>query len=137
MTRAVGPCLLAVAGFAAAADAPFTGAFNGTGRACNGSLYVRAKTIEWISTYSICRPSRYEVLDKNLTGDLQRIAFRVKTRSRHCRYEVFELQQVSRYGWAADGYQSFEAFRKRQLPDWRNSPVPERFVLECPMTRLD
>jgi hypothetical protein len=137
LIRAVGLGLLCVAGLAAAADTSFTGAFNGTGRACNGSLFVRERTIEWISTYSICKPSRYEVLEKDLAGDHQRIAFRVKTRSRQCRYEVFELQQVSRYGWAADGYPSLEAFKKRDLPDWRNSPMPERFVLECPMVRLN
>lgn len=133
LSKAVVLGLVSLAGVAVAADAPFTGVFNGTGRACFGALYVRTRTIEWITTYSICKPSRYEVLEKDLTGDHKRIAFRIKTRSRHCLYEVFELQQDSRYGWSAGGYQSLEAFQKRALPDWKNSPLEERLVLWCPM----
>lgn len=137
VTKAMGLALCVFAGGVIAADAPFTGAFSGTGRACSGGLYLRAKTVEWISTYSICKPSRYEFLAKDLTVDHQRIAVRIKTRSRQCRYEVFEAEQVSTYGWDVRGYQSVEAYRKQDLPDWRNSALPERLSLSCPMVRLN
>lgn len=129
-------CLLVAAGASAAADAPFTGSFKGTGRACNGGVYVRPKTIEWISSWSICKSGGYEVLEKKLEGDGQRIVFHIKARSKQCRYEVLALEQVHGTDWTADGYQSLEAYQKRELPDWRNSPLPERLILECPMTRI-
>jgi len=125
-----GPCI-------ATAEAPFTAKFAGTGRACSGGLYVRAKTIEWNSSFSVCKPARYEVLEKKWVKDHDRIAFRFKTRSRGCLYEVVEAEQVSTYGWDVRGYQSLESYQKRALPDWSNSPLTERLVLSCPMTRLD
>jgi hypothetical protein len=135
--KAVGLALLLFAGAAVAADVPFTGAFSGTGRACAGGLYLRAKTVEWNSTYSICKPSRHEVLAQDLTADHQRIAVRIKTRSKQCRYEIIEAEQVSTYGWDVRGYKTLEAYRKQGLPDWQNSPLPERRFLSCPMVRLN
>lgn len=120
----------------AMAEAPFTGVFSGTGRTCSGGLYVRTKTIEWNSSFSICKPARYRVLEKDLARDHGRIAFRLEARSRQCRYEVIEAEQVSTYGWSVQGYQSLEAYRKRALPGWRHSTLDERLVLSCPMTRL-
>ncbi|MFC5475742.1 hypothetical protein [Paraherbaspirillum soli] len=130
--------LIASANAAFAADKPFTGVFGGTGRACSGGAYIRTKTIEWNSTYSICKPSRYEVLEKNLTEkDHKRIVYRLKDRSKQCRSEVIEVEQVSRYGWNVSGYPSLEVFQKRDLPDWGNSPLPERQILSCPMVGPD
>ncbi|HJS04045.1 MAG TPA: hypothetical protein VJ832_11225 [Variovorax sp.] len=126
-----------VATGAATAGAPFTAVFSGTGRACSGGLYVRAQTIEWNSSFSICQPSRYSVLEKDLAKDHGRIAFRLAARSRQCRYEVIEAEQVSTYGWSVQGYRSLEAYRKRALPGSRHSPRDERRVLSCPMVRLD
>jgi hypothetical protein len=130
--------LLVLAGSGGAlAGEPFTAVFSGTGRACSGGLFVRLKTIEWNSSFSICKPVRYSVLEKDLAADRGRVAFRLAARSRQCRYEVIEAQQVSTYGWSVQGYQSLEAYQKRDLPGWRNSPLDERLVLSCPMTRLD
>ena len=128
---------MAGAGGAARAEAPFTAVFSGTGRACSGGLFVRTKTIEWNSSFSICKPARYSVLEKDLAGDHRRIAFRFATRSRHCLYEVVEAEQVSRYGWDVRGYQSLESYRNRAFPGWLHSPRDDRLVLSCPMVRLD
>ena len=121
----------------AIAETRFTGKFSGTGRACSGGLFVKTRTIEWNSSFSVCKPARYEVLEKESVKDHDRIAFRFKTRSRQCLYEVVEAEQVSTYGWDVRGYQSLESYRKRALPGWRNSPLTERLILSCPMTRLD
>ena len=129
--------VIALANVAIAADEPFTGVFNGTGRACSGALYVRTQTIEWNSTYSVCKRGRYEILEKNLTADRKRIVYRLKKRSKHCRYEVVEVEHASGFGWNVGGYQSLEAFQKRDLPDWNNSALPERQVLSCPMIGSD
>jgi hypothetical protein len=116
-----------------AADGVFTGVFEGTGRACSGALYVRAKTIEWNSTYSVCKPTRYEILEKDMADGQERLVFRLKTRSKHCRYEIIEVAHESGYRWNVSGYPSLEGFQKRNLPDWKNSPLPERDVLSCSM----
>lgn len=120
-----------------AADNAFTGDFQGTGRACSGALYVRAKTIEWNSSYSICKSSPYEILEKKFDGDQERIVFRLKNRSSRCRYSVVEVERASGYNWNVSGYQSLEGFRKRDLPEWSNSPLPERQILSCSMTGPD
>ena len=129
--------LLVIAGASAAATPGphLTGTFDGTGRACSGALHIRAKTVEWNSSFSVCKPSRYEVLDSALGGEHGRIALRLKTRSPKCRYEVVEAEQVSAYSWDVRGYQSLESYQKRALPDWSNSPIPERMILSCPMVR--
>lgn len=116
-------------------DRVVTGVFEGTGRACSGALYVRAKTIQWNSTYSICTLTRYEILEKNLDGDHERIVFHLKKRSRQCLFEIVEVEHVEGYSWNVNGYPSLEGFQKRNLPDWNNSPLPERQILSCVMTR--
>jgi hypothetical protein len=137
MIKATGLALLVLAGAAVAAEPPFTGAFNGRGRACFGGFYIREKTVEWISTFSICKPSRYEVLAKDLSPGHQRIAVHIRSRSRHCLYEVFEAEQIDAYNWGVNGYQSLASYENRKLPDWSNSPLEERWVLSCPMVRLN
>lgn len=123
----------AMATSAIADEQPFTGSFNGTGRACSGSLHVRTKTVDWKSSFSVCKPTRYEILDKDLASEHRRIAYRLSTRSKGCRYEVVEIQHVDGAGWNVIGYQSLEAYQNREAPDWKNSPLPERQVLSCPM----
>jgi hypothetical protein len=127
----------ALAGPAVGGERPFTGAFEGTGRACSGNLYIREKTAEWNTPFSVCKPARYELLEKDFTGEHKRIALRIKSRSKRCAYEVFEVEQVSRYGWNANAYQTLEAFQKRAQPDWLGSPLPERLTLSCPTVLLD
>jgi hypothetical protein len=90
--------LLAVCGAAVpavAADRAFTGVFEGTGRACSGNFYIRSRTAEWNTPFSVCKPSGYEVLEKDLSGEKRRLAIRLKARSKYCRYEVIEVEQVS------------------------------------------
>ncbi|MDR2789226.1 MAG: hypothetical protein LBD06_12965 [Candidatus Accumulibacter sp.] len=47
---------------ALAADKSFTGVFSGYGRACSGGLFVRAKTIEWNSSFGIRKPTGHQAL---------------------------------------------------------------------------
>lgn len=123
--------------FNVGANQPFTGAFEGTGRACFGALYVRTKTIEWNSTYSVCKKTQYDIIEKNVEVTSKRIVFNLKKTSRQCRYKVVEVEHVSDYSWNVTGYQSLEGFEKRDLPDWKNSPLDERQTLSCTMIALD
>jgi len=123
----------------ASADPVFTVAFGSSGRACQGGLYVRTKTLDWITTYQVCKAMRYEVLEKDLTGNPQRIVFRTEKRSRQCSMEVFELSQADpRVGkWDASAYPSLEAYQKRNEPGWIDSLDPHRQALDCMMFELD
>ena len=125
--------LYGFSGIAFAADKAFTGVFEGTGRACSGALYVRAKTIEWNSSFSICGSTSYEILERKLDNEHKRIVFRLKRRNHQCRYSIIEVEHVSGYGWNVSGYQSLDGFENKDLPDRNNSPLPERQVLSCLM----
>lgn len=120
-----------------AVEKPFTGVFSGTGRACSGALHVRAKTIEWNSTYSICKSTQYRILEKESDNGRQRVVFQLNKRSTRCRYPVIEVEHQAGYNWNVSGYQSLEGFSNRNSPDWRNSPLPERQILSCPMIGPD
>lgn len=120
---------------ASVADKAFVGVFEGTGRACSGALHVRAKTIEWNSTYSTCKSTRYEVLEQEVSDGQQRVVFRLKNRNKQCRFEVVEVERVGDYNWNISGYPTQEGFEKRNLSDWKNSSLPERQTLSCPMTK--
>ena len=117
------------------AGAPFTGVFQGEGRACFGGLFVRSKTIEWTSSFSKCGPVRYEILDKDMTGEHPRIAYRLMERSKQCRNAVIALTHYNDEVWDVKGYPSVEAYQKRDLPDWKNSMQPDRAVTSCGMLK--
>lgn len=129
--------VVATAAPAIASDRVFTGTFSGTGRACSGGLHIRTRTIEWNSSFSVCKPTRYEILEKNFSSEHRRIVYRLKTRSKRCRYEVIEIEHVSGAGWNVNGYQSLDAYTNRKTPNWKNSALPERQVLACPMIGPD
>ena len=133
VAKVAGLCLATLATMAIAADAPFTLALTGGGRACSGGLFVRTKTIEWNASFSRCKPSPYEILGRETAGDHERLAFRLLNRNRSCRYAVIEAEQVRPGSWNVNGYPSLEAYQKRDIPDWREAPLPARQVLSCPM----
>lgn len=118
---------------AASAEQSFFGTYEGTGRACSGSLSIREKGIEWRSAFSLCHMARYEALEKNIDGDSKRIVLRLKKKNRECRYPVIEMEQAGHYNWNVTGYPSLEGYRNRKSPDWSNSSLPERQTLSCPM----
>ncbi|MBB5416408.1 hypothetical protein OKW33_002206 [Paraburkholderia atlantica] len=129
--------LYSMSSIAIGAEVGLKGDFEGTGRACSGALYVRANTIEWNSTYSVCKPTRYEILEKNFSDDQRRIVFHLKNPGRQCRFKIVEVEHASGHNWNVSGYRSLEGFQKRDLPDWNNSPLPERQVLSCLMVERD
>lgn len=118
-----------------AADKPLTGVFQGEGRACYGKLYVRAKTIEWTSSFSKCGPSRYEPFDQDMTGEHPHIAFKIDKAQKQCRHAVIALFHYEGKVWDVKGYPSLEAYQNREHPDWKNSTDPTRAVTSCGMLK--
>jgi hypothetical protein len=99
-----------------AGAAPFTGAFSGTGRACYGKLFVREKTISWLTTFSQCQKLAYEIVDQHTEGHARRFTFHLKARPKACRYSVIFLRHRAdeadlRLGWDVIGYDSLEDYR--------------------------
>jgi len=115
-----------------AGEAPRTAAFQGGGRACAGGLYVRATTIEWKTTFSVCERSAFDIVEHTSAGDdATRIVYRLSNRSRSCRYEVVELTKVSPTGWDVTGYPSLAAFERRSSADVQALAA----TLSCPMVQ--
>lgn len=128
---------IAVAVAAAAAEKSFTTALVGWSRACGGGLFVRARTIEWNTPYSQCQSSPYEVLGTEDAADGKHRAFRLLKPGKRCLYPVIEVVQFPDGNWDVIGYQTLESYQKRELADWRVSPLPERQLLSCPMSSRD
>jgi len=101
-----------------AAEPPFTGTFEGTGRACYGGLYVRTKTISWSTPFSACKRVPYEVLERSEKGNERRFTFRLKSSSKACRYGVLYLYHGASANadidWHVIGYATFEDYKADQ-----------------------
>lgn len=129
-------CLVMLAALSAPAcadKAPFAATFSGTGRGCSGGLHINAQTIDWRSGFSVCKPTPYDILEQeDLSGHL-RFVFRLRARSRHCRYEVIEIERTGGYGWNATGYPSLASYRNRKAPQAKTPVTAATRVLTCPM----
>jgi hypothetical protein len=123
---------------ALATEKTFTGVFSGYGRACFGGLFVRTKTIEWNSPFSVCKRTRYDVLEKTLLEGKERIVFQLRKHAPRCAYPVIEIEnaQTEDDRWNITGYQSLESYQKRREPGWADSVLDERMTLSCSMFRL-
>jgi hypothetical protein len=114
---------------------PMTGAFKGQGRGCWGKLYIKEKTLQWTTPYSICKPTPYKTLEQDFTGPQQHIAFELAQRSAQCRYAVVALSfdpQTPDY-WLAKGYASRDDFTQRQSP----SDESKLRTLSCAVQKQD
>jgi hypothetical protein len=85
----------------------------------------------------VCKSAYYEILEKNLERGRERIVFHLKKHRGPCRYPVIEIEHTDGYSWNVTGYQSLEGFQKKDLPDWSQSPLPERQTLSCLMVGPD
>lgn len=94
------------------AELPCAGRYPSWGRACYGSVNIRARTIEWRAPFSICKPTPYEVVASDLTGEKPFVAYRFKKRNKACLYEVVEIAKQGGDHWAAIGYQTIEDYRQ-------------------------
>lgn len=110
--------LAAVAGAPAAAAPPFTGAFSGTGRSCYGRLYVKTRTISWLTPFSQCQSVPYRTILQQQRGHERALAFQLERRPKGCRYRVLYLHHADdpdpTIRWEVIGYASLDDFRADQ-----------------------
>ncbi|WP_024974036.1 hypothetical protein [Ralstonia pickettii] len=117
-----------------AADA-LTGTFRGDGRAGYGALFLRSNTIEWNASFFKCGPTRYKVIEQDLSGDHPHAAFKIEDHRKRCGLAVIEVSRYSEFSWSVKGYQTMEAYQKREEPDWKDSADPARQVALCGMRK--
>lgn len=136
----IGAVLFFVAGAAAMAggtDKPWQGRFEGTGRACSGVLSLDAGVLSWRWRYGACAGRRYTTLQGMREGNAAGLVARLSgSTSARCPYRVIEVEQADTYAWNVSGFPSLEAYENRDLPGWRDSPRPDRYVFSCLMTKV-
>lgn len=120
---------------AISSEKPFTGVFLGQGRGCYGKLYVREKTIEWNTPFSVCNKTRYSVIQSDLNSKSPQIAFALEKKHKRCRYVIIELSfdPNNPVFWLVTGYESREDFDNRASD---NQEIKLR-TLSCSVWKLD
>lgn len=88
--------------------------FSSTGRSCSGSLTIQRETISWVTPFSQCNASPYELMERSDDGVGLRQTFLLQNSSPACHYRVISLthsnKQKDELGWEIIGYASTEQF---------------------------
>ena len=96
-----------------AGEAPFTGRFVGTGRACYGMLAVHTQTISWLTTFSQ-RQAPYTLVEHTDSDGHLRITWRFTRSIPACRYHLISLTHDGGpdqdIGWNVTGYGSEQSY---------------------------
>ena len=127
-------CLLALP-TARADTSSFTGHFQGTGRACYGTLAVQPKTISWLTPFSQCKPARYELVERDSHDGQMRMTYRLKSTAAGCRYTVLTLTHrgtADDTGWEVTGYGSEQSYRTDKASGYT---IRSEDMLSCPLVR--
>lgn len=102
------------ASLAAVADAPYSGRYLGTGRACYGVLTITDKHVEWQTPSSKCPPTAYKIVEQG--GG--RVTFRLVRSAAPCSYGVVSLVhhagKSTDDGWEVMGYRDERTFREHK-----------------------
>ena len=126
---------MAVGVTARASEAPFTGRFLGTGRACYGMLAVRTQTISWRTTFSQCQ-APYKLVERTDSDGHLRITWRFTRSISACRYQLISLTHDGGpdqdIGWNVTGYGSEQSY----LADKRaGCPAASPDTMSCYLVR--
>jgi len=90
-------------------------------------LYIRTKTVSWLTPFSQCRKVPYEVIERNQKGDERRFAFHLKQRNQACLFDVLYLYHSDTpnpdIGWHVIGYATQEEYQADKQDGYTaNSP---------------
>lgn len=130
----LGTCLVAATA-AQAKDSPFTGHFQGTGRACYGTLSVQAKTISWTTPFSQCTSISYELVERSKQDGQTTITYRFKSHPGSCRYTILALTHhgaADATGWEVTGYGSEKSYRTDKSNAYK---ARAEDMMSCPLVR--
>jgi hypothetical protein len=130
----IGTCMMAIAA-AQAETRPLTGRFQGSGRACYGTLDVRTKTISWLTTFSQCNSTPYELIERNEQGEELRMTYRLKPGTDTCRYAILSLTHAGvaeNTGWDVTGYGSEQSYQTDKASGYK---AKAEDMMSCYLTR--
>jgi hypothetical protein len=105
--------ILITAGTAQAAPQLSTSSFQGTGRACYGTLNIHPKTISWITPFSQCKSMSYTLVNQERQNGQSRMTYRLTSHAESCRYAVISLTHAgpaANTGWEVTGYGSEQSY---------------------------
>jgi hypothetical protein len=120
---------------ASAQPRPLTGRFVGNGRACYGTLDVRTKTISWLTTFSKCKSTPYELIERNEQGGELRMTYRIKPNADGCRYAILSLTHTGvakDIGWDVTGYGSEQSYQADKANGYQ---AKAEGMMSCYLTR--
>jgi hypothetical protein len=131
----IGMWLFATAAVQAEAS-PFFGRFQGTGRACYGTLAVTAKTISWQTPFSQCKSMPYELIERASREGKMRMTYRLKPGA-SCRYTVLTLTHsgtIDDTGWEVTAYGSETSYQTDKSSGYKTRSED---MLSCRLVRDD
>lgn len=126
---------LATITIAKAQSLPFAGRFQGTGRACHGTLAASTRTLSWHTTFSQCESMTHEQIGQEKQGDKTRMAYRRKGNSASCRYAVLTLTHAGTMndtGWEVTGYGSEQSYQADKASGYRSKGQD---IMSCYLVR--
>jgi hypothetical protein len=111
------------------------GRFQGSGRACDGTLEVRTKSISWLTTFSQCKAMPYALIERHEQGGETRITYRLKSRASSCRYAILSLTHkglAEDTGWDVTGYGSEQSYQADKTSGYQ---AKAEDMMSCYLTR--
>lgn len=98
----------------------------GSGHTCYGGLYVRSKTLSWLTPYSQCRQLPYRMLERSGQGRFREFAFQLQRRTKACRFGVIYLRHTESgdpaVGWDVTGYATLDDYRNDRQSGFKALP---------------
>jgi hypothetical protein len=110
---AITGAILATAITVQAESGSVTGRFQGTGRACYGTLSIDAKTLSWLTPFSHCKSMAYQLLSQERHGGKTRMTYRLTSSPANCRFAVLSLTHGGpgeNTGWEVTGYGAEQSY---------------------------
>jgi hypothetical protein len=120
---------------ARAETSSLTGRFQGTGRACYGTLSVEPKTISWLTPFSQCKSTPYEIVERDSFDGKMKTTYRLKRGAASCRYTVLVLTHSGAddgSGWEITGYGSEQSYRTDKSSGYT---IRSEDMMSCPLVR--
>jgi hypothetical protein len=127
----------------------FTGVFYGQGRACWGPLYIRTKTIQWITDFSACY-SPYTIVKKTFVDKPKKydyILYKLNLPKKTCSWQYIALYYDKysdaphmHYDWSVAGFTKFEdfvEFNKREVAILNGNLSAYNYALYCQLPDYD
>lgn len=110
-------------------DSSFLGTYDGTGRACYGTVRLTAKVFSWESPFQSVRNAPYDVIEEKSDNNSKKIAIKLKKYSRKWQLPIIYLEhniEEHELAWSIVGFTSIDDFRKMDTSNTLMCPLVKR-----------